>query len=414
MPGLLPLSPLDLVSAKLTRASRPLDFAVVVRFVGAGPGREKLLAGAQSALRAFPPSGSTVDGRSWRWLDAPLDLRVLEVEGETAAREAIEAFIDAPFDPHGAPPVRELEVRDVSSGTVRLVARFHHCAFDGVTTGLWLLIQLGVAAGTLPPVEERQDWRPPALRPHDAPVRKSRFARCGPSQRVWSSAQRPSHQRRWATVDLEAEPLRAAVACVPDVTYNDLLACSWLETLIRWNAAHGARHDNLALWLPVNIRQHAFSGFGNGSSRIRVYGRWERAADATARCTLFRKQVAWSKSNGEWFVPADSALLRQPDWVLVPFLRGWLGRPWVDMGSAVFSHMEQIGPAAELLPMVAGTEWVTMLHKRFPVGLVGATLGAHTSLSMTWDPGMLPDDAARELLAQFEATVHETASELGA
>lgn len=407
-----PLSPLDLVSAKLHRDSRPLDFAVIVRFEGDGPGAQALREGAASAVRAFPPSGSVVEARAWVWQGVPVDMSVADVLDVAAGRMVMEAFIDKGFDPHTCPPVKQLLLHEVTGGAVRLVTRFHHSAFDGMSAAMWLLIQLSVATGRMSPVTAVQAWSAPPLKSHDAPVRKSRYARTGPSGRLWSQARACSHRRRWATVSLDAVPLRAAMGCLEGATYNDLLASSWLETTMRWNAAHGAASNKMGLWLPTNIRQNPFGGFGNGSSRIRVYGRWSSDATAVQRCTLFREQVAWSKAHGEWHIPTDSALLRQPDWLLVPVLRAVLGRPWVDMGSTVFSHVEQIGTAAAVLPMVRETEWVTMLHARFPVGLVGATLDHTTSLSLSWDPGMMADAHAHEILSLFEATVQETALEL--
>ncbi len=412
MPESLPLSPLDLVSAKLHRDERSMDFALVVRFAGSGPGKAALRAGAQSACHTFPSSGSKVVGRCWEWIEDDSALTECVVASSTAGREAMEHFVDAPFDPHEGRPVRQMLVVEADSGDVRLVTRLHHCAFDGISAGLWLMVQLSVAAGTMPAVDEVQPWTPPVLRQHDAPVRRSAYAFGGPSGRVWSDTRRSSPQRRWQTLSLEAAPIRAAANATPEVTYNDVLASSWLEALIRWNEGHGARNDNLGLWLPTNIRQQPFAGFGNGSSRIRVYGRWSLDASPQQRCTSFREQVAWSKAHGEWHVPADSPLLRQPDWLLVPVLRAVLGRPWVDMGSSVFSHVEQVGTASALLPMVRDTQWVSMLHHRFPVGIVGATLGTETSLSLTWDPAMISDEHAEALLESYRQVVNETVTGL--
>jgi hypothetical protein len=57
--------------------------------------------------------------------------------------------------------------------------------------------------------------------------------------------------------------------------------------------------------------------------------------------------------------------------------------------------------------MVRDPEWVMMLDKRYPVGMVATTMGTHTRMSLTWDPGMLPEAEAAALLQSYGETLQE-------
>ncbi len=386
-----------------------MDFTVVLTVVGVDLPR--LCRGAESARRALPTSGAVVRGREWVWQEDAPDLCVSVQAGDADARQAaLEAFVDAPMDPHQGLPVRVLWV-ECPAGD-RLAVRFHHGALDGISAGIWLLQMLLVATGGLPEVTEVADWSPPPLKVHPDPVRMSEYAWGGASERLWYPGGRPTPSRRWRALDVEAAPLREAVATLCGPTYNDLLSSAFLETLVRWNRAHGQPGDRMALWLPTNIRQQPLQGFGNGSSRIRVYGRSKAEDSAAQRILDFREQVSWCRAHGEWHVPQDLALFGWPTWLMVPVLRAYIDRPGVDFGSAVFSHMEKLGPAEQLLPMVRDPEWVMMLDKRYPVGMVAATMGTHTRMSLTWDPGMMPEAEAEGLLAAYVETLEEMAGAL--
>jgi hypothetical protein len=160
----------------------------------------------------------------------------------------------------------------------------------------------------------------------------------------------------------------------------------------------------------MNIRAKAFDGFGNGSSRVRIYQ--EPAESLAERCRSLRRQLRWSKENGEWHIP-DSGVFSWPSWLKRPVLKAVLNRPWVDMGSMLYSHMEKAGPLGERIFRYADAlHWVGMLDKRFPAGFVGATHGDRTWMTLTWDTGMWTDDEASAFLALYEGLLGELAAEL--
>jgi hypothetical protein len=94
-------------------------------------------------------------------------------------------------------------------------------------------------------------------------------------------------------------------------------------------------------------------------------------------------------------------------------LKAVLNRPWVDMGSMLFSHMEKAGPAGdEIFQDAQSLAWVGMLDKRFPAGIVAATHGEKTWLTLTWDSGMWTGADAAEFVAIYQALLVELAQEL--
>jgi hypothetical protein len=405
-----PLATLDLISAKLHRASRPMDFAGVLVLDAEPELLDRLEAGALSACAAFPASGSAVEGRHWARQEAsPFARRTVSVSNVKAESEA---FIDAPNEPHEGMQVRQLLLEPEDGSSPRLLTRFHHCAFDGTAAALWLFHQLMVAQGAMDPFDGEGHCRPPEIKQHNDGIRKMAAAPWGASRRLWSSGRRPSSARRWTSVTVDAVAVRAAAERISDATMNDVLALHCLETMKEWNRVHGRSATRMGLWLPMNIRVNPFDGFGNGSSRIRVYGDPIDSDDAADRVVQFRQQVLLSRVKGEWSIPDASGLMSLPDWLLGPVMRAYLGRPWVDMGSAPFTHMERHGAAERLIPMIRSSEWVLMLHRRHPLGLVAATLGDSIGVTLTHDPAMISESEAANFLAMFHDSLRAGCMEI--
>ena len=390
--------------------TRSLDFALIFRLRADAPGAEALARGAASARIAFPSSGSIIRGRAWTPAPAVGGLlRERSVDGEPSRRATMADFMAEPMDPRRAAPFRQLLVHDEADGSTHLVTRIHHAAADLVAASMWATHQLAVASGRMGPATSPSPG--PVLRTHPKPIRKSRFAHSGASRPMAAPGRHPSPRRHWSTLTLPAREIRAALPEDAGHSYNDLLSASALEALARWQALRGAPTGRLSLWFPINIRLEAFSGFGNGSGRIRVYRTWEADTPAVERARAVREQVAWARDHGEWAVPEDHALLRLPDWLMAPILRAYVNRPGVDMGTALFSHAERFGPASgsdeAFLPEVEDVDGVAPLDKRHVIGIAGATFRGRTRLTVTRDPGLLPDTEAEAFVALYEETLAE-------
>ncbi|HLL74245.1 MAG TPA: hypothetical protein VK421_03195 [Pyrinomonadaceae bacterium] len=408
------LSTIDLLFSLLDDQRRPFDFTLIFH-LRESPGVEALRAGAASARNFYPTTGSRVVNKRWVRFDEPGEgLTAVSVPDGGDAATRIEEFVDAPLDLREQTPARQLLITDGTGAGAKLVTRFHHAAADGLSAAMWLGHQLRVAYGEQPPAAEASPFETLPLRTHPSPVRRSRFAHDGPSDRLWSPGTRPSRTRRWLTIGIAAAELRAGCRRVSGFTYNDLLAACALELFLRWNREHGAgRGQKVGLWLPVNIRRRPSAGFGNGTSRVRLYPRYAGAAPLADKCREVRRQLSWCLEHGEWAVPERSPLTSLPSWAARPLLRAYAGRPGVDMATAVFSHAERwAGPGGEIFRHVEKIECVGQLHARHRVNITGATHAGRTWLTFTYDPGLLPPEDARRLAGMYEEQIELARREL--
>lgn len=405
---------LDLFSAHLSRPERSFDFALRLRFApGVQLSLERLEAGAAEARRRYPRSAARLTGLEWRAITDCAKIRSERVANEEEARSLIQTWMTEPFHPSRDVPIRQLliEHRAPESPTSRweLTTRFHHAAGDAVSLALWLQAQLGVAFAKTD-FSPAPQLDPPVLKDHPAPARKSRYAFSKPCHPIRAARQSaPSVHRRWRTLELDPSPIRAGIAAASlSITYNDVLCAIILSTLRHWN-----RGGRLGLWLGVNIREQPFDGFGNGSSRIRVYDRAPQMTYSSliAQAKSIREQIRWCKEQGEWHVPGpDSPLFGLPSWILIPFLKTFARRPGVDMASTLFSHAERLSP--EPLPGVESLEAIGPLHDSHPFVLIGLGLGSKTFLTFTWDPALYGDSDAEELIRIFEKNYAEALGEI--
>ena len=404
----------------------PQDFTLVLHLKDA-PEPDRFYAGAKSAMNRFPTSACCIDGQAWVWRENKyFKLEIVTTGSEFETRAAIERFIDEPFDLRRQPPVKQILIFD---GGVRLATRFHHCAADGLSAALLVGHQLSVAYGLEAAQSERGEFDGLVLRRQQASVRRSQFAFDGASDRLWTANTRCSGARRWATIDFPAVELQKACRRAGGFTYNDLLATCTLEVLMRWNANHGrerggycrggtpwppaiATQSKIGLWMPMNIRRNSGEGFGNGTSRIRVYARYDSDANLIEKCREVRRQVSWTSEHGEWVVPEIQWFSRLPSPIISPLLRGYLNLPSIDMATAVFSHVASGMAACEAFKHVERIECVGLLHPRQSLAINAATHRGNTWMTFTYDPALLTTDDVNELSRLYEQQIAVARQEL--
>lgn|SRR6185369_14764878 len=391
---------LDVAFQLMDSARSPQDFSLILHFRDA-PNVDGLYAGARSAMNRFPRSASCINGRSWVWREN----FKLEVVSDC------EKFVDDAFDLRHQPPVRQCVILDGPT----LVTRFHHSAADGLSAALWLGHQLNVAYGFEAIESERAPFVDLPLRRNATFVRRSEFAFAGASDRLWTSNSERSGKRRWVTIAFHASDLQRACRRIGGFTYNDLLATCALEVLYQWNTAHLGNNgrSKISLWVPMNIRRGANGGFGNGTSRIRVYARYEEHARLVEKCREVRRQVSWTTEHGEWVVPAKRWFTRMPRAITRPLLRRYLSLSSVDMCTGVFSHAGSwIANAGEAFKHVDRIECVGLLHERQSVAINAATHHGQTWLTITYDPQLLKRDEAQQLGEMYEQQIAHARDEL--
>jgi hypothetical protein len=411
MTGKLPhgmkLSKLDYAFSLMDSAGSPQDFVIILHLSNA-PSLENLRAGAASATKRYPLSGCTIKHRSWVFAAGSVQL---PLNGNSAP--SLESFVNDRFDTRREAPVKQVLLTNGEHGAA-LVTRFHHTAADGLSAALWLGHQLGVAYELITSETARASFGELALRESTMSVRRSVFAYKGASDPLWTTNYLPSGAREWLTIDFEAGDLAHACRRARGFTYSDLLATCTLEVFFAWNQAHDPReHPRIGLWYPLNIRAESPAGFGNGTSRIRLYARYPPDASLADKAREIRKQVAWSTEHGEWVIPQLPLFTRLPRPIVAPLLNGYLKQPTVDMATGVFSHADRwAGDGAEAFKYVTRIECVGLLHSRQRLAINGATHQGRTWLTFTYDPALLDASDARKLVRLYEQQIAAARKEL--
>jgi len=216
--------------------------------------------------------------------------------------------------------------------------------------------------------------------------------------------------RRWTSFDFDATELKRACRKAGGFTYNDLLAMCTLEVLQGWNGTTGSE---VGLWVPMNIRSRTTSGFGNGTSRIRIYPRYAAEASLVEKTREVRRQIQWCSENGEWVVPNIRRFASVPRWISAPILNAYLNSHLVDMATAVFSHADSwAGGIGEGLQSAERIECIGLLHPRQALAINGTTHHGRTCLTLTYDSGLLCIDAANRLAEMYKETIETARQEL--
>jgi len=165
--------------------------------------------------------------------------------------------------------------------------------------------------------------------------------------------------------------------------------------------------------MPMNIRREAKAGFGNGTSRIRLYARYESNASIVEKCREVRRQVSWTSKHGEWVVPELSWFTRVPRPLLGPLLRCYLNLAFVDMSTCVFSHAGSwIANAGEAFKHVDEIECIGLLHPRQHLAVNAATHHGQTWLTFTYDPKLLSAEDVQQLAEMYQQQIALARDEL--
>jgi hypothetical protein len=364
---------LDCAFKLLDSPSSPQDFTLILHF-NQPPDSERLHAGAKSACESYG-TGSKIS---------------------TDTRIDIERFVNERFHPDPTP------IKQMFDGHT-LASRFHHAAADGLSAALWLGHQLSVAYGLTPPARSAEL----SLRRAETSVRRSQFAYDGACDRLWTPNATRTGTRHWMTFSFCSTELRQACRQAGGFTYSDLLATCALETLRQWNLRHSRNGPpQVGLWLPMNIRSRSFEGFGNGTSRVRLYARYPSTASIIEKTREVRRQVSWTTEHGEWAIPELPLLTHLPAWITAPLLNRYLNRPSIDMATGVFSHADRwAGDAREAFQHVDRIECIGLLHPRQNLAINGATHRDKTWMTFTSDTGLLRDSDVDDLVEMYKQQI---------
>lgn len=369
-------------------------------------GFESLYWGARGALETFPLAGSRLRRRRFDvpvWEPQPGSLPVLAIRlfREAEPMTHIQDFLESPFDLEEEPPLRQLLLGTGTPTRWSLVTQVHHAASDLIGAFLFVEQQFRVARGleAPPPLAEQT---PPVLREGAKGARRNPDS--GASTALATRPVPASAQRSWRTVTVPREPLTSLSRTVGGFRWNDCLLAAALDALAAWNERQGARADRIGLWVPMNVREEKFGGFGNGASRLRVHREPVPGASRRAfleRCRSVHRIVFRKKRLGEWVIPPLPVSGRLFP-LAAPFLGRWLDRRWADFGTAGFTHLEHWpGDGDSFLSDVAGMQVIACLHRRHPIYFAAMSGSEETSVTITWDPALLHAEDIDFIAAAF-------------
>ena len=389
-----PLSTLDLVCLLMDGGERPLDFAVLLHF-----DREldsnALIVAARSVRKLYASTGCRVVDERWSPFAPERHDGEVRVVRDATDPSQLERFVRLPIDLANRTPLRQLWASDGRSTGGCLATRIHHCAADLLSGLLWIRHQLRVAVGPERLCVDPAPFTVPELA--EAPSGAKRnpcWQRCGP---VWTQPGEPTGERRWTTFSIPVGPQAGLSSEKNGFTFNDVLAVAVLETLHEWNRTHGEAGRKVGLLgVPVNIRRDPFVGFGNGSSRIRVRRDYPDDLRLPLKCRAVRRQVARARERGGWVIPRRTLLTRLPLGLAAPVIRRYLSRPWADMGSAAFSHVQRWPGQDDFLSVgLQKLEIVGAMHRRHALMFAAVTCLDRMWVTITYDPALLePCDIA--------------------
>ena len=182
---------------------------------------------------------------------------------------------------------------------------------------------------------------------------------------------------------------------ISNYSINDILLLALLRSL---------KVKRKAVWLPVNVREKFWSGFGNGLSRMRIYP----LENGTTKDELafIRKQKSENMTNGEVALPPDDLDLNST--AKKALFKLWLNRPWADWGSISLSHLEDRRGHWPHLKSLWG---VTNIIEKHQGGIFAWTQGHETFITLTLDWNV-PLFEGRNLLEDLKKNFEEVQREL--
>ena len=123
--------------------------------------------------------------------------------------------------------------------------------------------------------------------------------------KVWTSGKQRG-------IDQMRESMRKLRVSQVDLmqVHNLVDVSTHLETLREWNQQHHTNgQPRVGLWLPMNIRRESYAGFGNGTSRIRLYARYAPSASLIEKAREVRRQVPGRSAESRGLPAGSQATL---------------------------------------------------------------------------------------------------------
>jgi hypothetical protein len=280
----------------------------------------------------------------------------------------------------------------------------HHALGDGAALLMWLETQLS-GVETNAQMNSKIQVRRAGGAPLSSGPKKSISLICK------QDLVKPTAQKRWQTLWLSKEELQLRISREsPGVTLNDWLCAAVFKAL---NTYLISNNDPLGLWVPVNMRRSPFAGFGNASSRVRVYldpSSLSGPVDLKNLGDLARRVRAQSRNGLASVSSAVRPLLAMNEfianWVKV-LLRLYFSRASMDPCTSAFSFITRVSRRDEgaAFPGVRSVETIGQLYHRHSIAFSGACFRDRVALTVFWDPAQVSDLQAGQVFSTLKSVL---------
>lgn len=389
---------LDFSFEVMDSPKRALDFCLIACLKSKIPMKD-LYSGAQLAFKTFPKSNCYL--KSYEYKLCEKQWSILEQNCvEKSKNRVIEGFLEKPFELHKERGIKQLLL--YCEENVYLVTRMHHGLGDALSFLSWLKVQLTGKTIHDEYLILKKYKKPLIPLPGKFFNNIKNIQKKDPEKsklkKRWnfhpSTSLKPhrkfkiSNQRRWTSFSFE-RPMgeRKKNIIRQGFSYNDLLCAILFETIREFKGKKQNSSKKYGIYLPMNIRVSPYSGFGNGSSRIKIYDLYSQKSESYKTIAkVVRQQVNSCQKNGSWKIPQELGIIaRIPKLLSKTLLRIYASLYFHDFGTLVFSHIEKYGPIEDLFDYFSNITIVSQLYKAYGMVLVAMTFESKTVLTFTWD-----------------------------
>ena len=273
---------------------RSLDAAMVVK-LKMKTTLEQLEMGAQIAFESFPRSNCRIQKTKFVSVKNPYKIDLVETDNDKVD-SSIQKFINNPMDLKKERGIRQCLIR--TPDHYYLVTRMHHGIADGMSFFLWLRPQFS---------QVKEASYPLQLKEHKLPVKVSKYAYDKASTNFNKVSKKCSNERKWHTINLKKPKVNFKAL---GVSYNDLLSVVLFDALREYNTLSNLPDCYNGIYLPMNLRINPSQGFGNGSSRVKIYDQYDNKLSYINKAKSIRTQLVWCRENGLWATKQKLGLLK--------------------------------------------------------------------------------------------------------
>jgi|GEM_PF-6986591 len=380
------MSMIDYTFYSMCTEVRPLDFCLL------GKLKKKefdtLTQGAQKAFSSYPKTCKKINGFSWDGEGHAWRISKQSLENKEEVIKHTGMLLKKKMNLKKKRAIEQSFFKTHDGDF--LMTRCHHSLGDLTSLLLWMNSQMNNLAVkesslTLRNIEKKNKVSPYRFEKNSPPF--------GAKKNV------PNGKRQWKDYVI-SQPIIDFT--LKEYSYNDfLLACLFLS-MNKWNKKRQSKQE-LSIYVPTNIRENRLVGFGNGSTRYKIYHCERNDFEATVE--HIRKQVNWCRENGMWAI--NNKLIKIPLFIYRAILRRLSTKASADLCSTIFSHFEVPKNFKGLFDHFESLSIISQLYEHYKIVFAMRTDEGISNLTATWDEAHLSEEEVDELIKYFILFIKE-------